>query len=133
MLGGLPGQPRPVVRSKIFYEPFEPFNLESSFQLIGGMFLYSNPLIGLNILRISAETPIDTPPETPIATTVEPSVEPPVAIEDEALKTDNLALRQDKQGQVDTRETYTKAGDEGDRFNTTVERPDLALMTSRRL
>lgn len=41
MLGESPNQPRPVVRSKIFYESFEAFDLESSFQLIGGMSLYS--------------------------------------------------------------------------------------------
>lgn len=70
--------------------------------------------------RVQAETPIDTPMETPAETSVEPSVEPPVAIEEDALKKENLALGQDEQEQVDTRETYTKAGDEEDRFNTTV-------------
>lgn len=70
--------------------------------------------------RVQAETPIDTPMETPVETSVEPSVEPSVATEEEALKKENLALGQDEQEQVDTRETYTKAGDEEDRFNTTI-------------
>jgi multisite-specific tRNA:(cytosine-C5)-methyltransferase len=48
------------------------------------------------------------------------AVEPPAAIEDDLLKKENLALGQDEQEQVDTRETYTKAGDEEDRFNQTV-------------
>jgi multisite-specific tRNA:(cytosine-C5)-methyltransferase len=47
-------------------------------------------------------------------------IAPPAAIEDDALKKENLALGQDEQEQVDTRETYTKAGDEEDRFNVTV-------------
>lgn len=48
------------------------------------------------------------------------AIDPPTAIEDDALKKENLALGQDEQEQVDTRETYTKAGDEEDRFNSTV-------------
>jgi multisite-specific tRNA:(cytosine-C5)-methyltransferase len=48
------------------------------------------------------------------------AIEPPAAIEDDLLKKENLALGQDEQEQVDTRETYTKAGDEEDRFNQTV-------------
>lgn len=70
--------------------------------------------------RVQAETPIDTPMETPVETSVEPSIDPPIAIEEEALKKENLALGQDEQEEVDTRETYTKAADEEDRFNTTV-------------
>lgn len=48
------------------------------------------------------------------------AIDPPAAIEDDALKKENLALGQAEQEEVDTRETYTKAGDEEDRFNTTV-------------
>ncbi|KAJ5167176.1 Multisite-specific tRNA:(cytosine-C(5))-methyltransferase [Penicillium canariense] len=53
-------------------------------------------------------------------TQAEPLVEPTVAVEDAALKKENLALGQDEQEQMDTRETYFKAGDEEDQFNTTV-------------
>lgn len=48
------------------------------------------------------------------------AIAPPAAIEDDLLKKENLALGQDEQEQVDTRETFTKAGDEEDRFNQTV-------------
>lgn len=47
-------------------------------------------------------------------------IAPPAAIEDDILKKENLALGQDEQEQMDSRETYTKAGDEEDRFNVTV-------------
>lgn len=40
--------------------------------------------------------------------------------EEKALKKENEAMRQDQQDQTETRETWTKAGDEEDRFNTTV-------------
>jgi multisite-specific tRNA:(cytosine-C5)-methyltransferase len=40
--------------------------------------------------------------------------------EDEVMKSENAQLGEDEQEQVDTRETYTKDGDEEDRFNTTV-------------
>lgn len=44
----------------------------------------------------------------------------PTETEEEAIKQENLALGQDEQEQTETRETYTKAGDEEDRLNTTV-------------
>ncbi|KAL4895784.1 S-adenosyl-L-methionine-dependent methyltransferase [Aspergillus ambiguus] len=44
----------------------------------------------------------------------------PVETEEEAIKQENLALGQDEQEQTEARETYTKAGDEEDRLNTTV-------------
>lgn len=44
----------------------------------------------------------------------------PAQTEEEALKQENLIIGQDEQEYVETRETYTKAGDEEDRFNTTV-------------
>jgi multisite-specific tRNA:(cytosine-C5)-methyltransferase len=43
-----------------------------------------------------------------------------LATEEEAIKQENLILGQDEQEQVDTRETYTQANEEEDRFNTTV-------------
>jgi multisite-specific tRNA:(cytosine-C5)-methyltransferase len=45
---------------------------------------------------------------------------PTAGAEDEAMKSENAQLGEDEQEQVDTRETYTKDGDEEDRFNTTV-------------
>ncbi|PYH97919.1 S-adenosyl-L-methionine-dependent methyltransferase [Aspergillus ellipticus CBS 707.79] len=50
----------------------------------------------------------------------ETPVEAPVETEEDAIKRENLALGQDEQEQMDTRETYTKADDEEDRANTTV-------------
>lgn len=40
--------------------------------------------------------------------------------EEGALKQENEDMGQDQQDQTDTRETWTKDGDEEDRFNTTV-------------
>lgn len=40
--------------------------------------------------------------------------------EENAMKDESLELGQDAQDAVDERETYTKDGDEEDRFNTTV-------------
>lgn len=42
------------------------------------------------------------------------------ATEEQALQDENLILGQDQQEQMEQRETWTKAGDEEDRFNTTV-------------
>ncbi|CAG8923966.1 unnamed protein product [Penicillium salamii] len=47
-------------------------------------------------------------------------VEPTAEAEEVALEQENLELGQDAQDAVDERETYTKDGDEEDRFNTTV-------------
>ncbi|KAI2790895.1 Multisite-specific tRNA:(cytosine-C(5))-methyltransferase [Penicillium oxalicum] len=58
--------------------------------------------------------------ETVIEVEQETEIDPPVAVEEDLLKKENLALGQDEQEQMDTRETYTKAGDEEDRFNQTV-------------
>ncbi|CDM34780.1 hypothetical protein DTO013E5_3306 [Penicillium roqueforti] len=46
--------------------------------------------------------------------------EPTAEAEDIALKEENLEVGQEAQDEVDDRETYTKDGDEEDRFNTTV-------------
>ncbi|KAL4871182.1 hypothetical protein BDV12DRAFT_164349 [Aspergillus spectabilis] len=43
-----------------------------------------------------------------------------LATEEEAIKQENLVIGQDEQEQIDTRETYTQANEEEDRFNTTV-------------
>lgn len=40
--------------------------------------------------------------------------------EDVAMQHENAQLGEDEQDYVESRETYTKAGDEEDRFNTTV-------------
>ncbi|KAH1370879.1 hypothetical protein KXW99_006723 [Aspergillus fumigatus] len=59
---------------------------------------------------------------TPVVETNEEDVSgmAPTEAEENALKQENLAIGEDQQEQVDTRETWTKAGDEDDRFNTTV-------------
>ncbi|PKX93909.1 tRNA (cytosine-C5-)-methyltransferase [Aspergillus novofumigatus IBT 16806] len=59
---------------------------------------------------------------TPVVETNEEDVSgmAPTEAEENALKQENLAIGEDQQEQVDTRETWTKAGDEEDRFNTTV-------------
>lgn len=46
--------------------------------------------------------------------------EPTAEAEDIALKEENAEVGQEAQDDVDDRETYTKDGDEEDRFNTTV-------------
>lgn len=56
-------------------------------------------------------------PETPVTET---PLEPTAEAEDSALKHENEQLGQDEQEHMDMRETWTKAGDEEDRFNTTV-------------
>lgn len=74
--------------------------------------------------RIETSTP---PPETdglpmPLEALTEDVEEyhaPPEA-EDKALMAENLDLGEDQQEQTDARETWTKDGDEVDRFNTTV-------------
>ncbi|KAL2869372.1 tRNA (cytosine-C5-)-methyltransferase [Aspergillus lucknowensis] len=43
-----------------------------------------------------------------------------IATEEEELKQENIVIGQDEQDQMDTRETYTQANGEEDRFNTTV-------------
>jgi multisite-specific tRNA:(cytosine-C5)-methyltransferase len=56
-----------------------------------------------------------------INTTFKKTEELPTAeAEEVALQEENVELGQDAQDAVDERETYTKDGDEEDRFNTTV-------------
>lgn len=61
----------------------------------------------------------DTPPETGIVDA--PSAGTALAeAEEGALKEENEDMGQDQQEQTDSRETWTRDGDEEDRFNTTV-------------
>lgn len=62
----------------------------------------------------------DLATSTPDTSAVETPLQPPVEAESAVLQHENEQLGQDEQEQVDTRETWTKAGDEEDRFNTTV-------------
>lgn len=48
------------------------------------------------------------------------NTEPTADAEDVAMKEENIEVGQDAQEVVDERETYSKDGDEVDRFNTTV-------------
>lgn len=78
----------------------------------------STPLINTthskqNKANASGTSGVSTPAqETPAVSTAN--------AEDVALMHENAALGEDEQQYVDSRETYTKAGDEEDRFNTTV-------------
>ncbi|EAW07414.1 tRNA (cytosine-C5-)-methyltransferase [Aspergillus clavatus NRRL 1] len=67
-------------------------------------------------------TPQTSTPVTPAAeaTGEGMSATAPSEAEEKALMQENLVLGEDQQEQVDQRETWTKAGDEEDRFNTTV-------------
>lgn len=47
-------------------------------------------------------------------------IESTAAAEDNTLKVENEQLGELEQDHTDARETYSKAGDEEDRFNTTV-------------
>lgn len=76
---------------------------------------------------VQAMTP-DTPAETGTETEPEAKAEAEdsstgaalAEAEENAMEKENEALGQDQQEQTDIRETWTKAGDEEDRFNTTV-------------
>ena len=57
---------------------------------------------------------------TPDTSAVETPVESTASAEDVAMKNENAQLGEDEQEQMETRETWSKAGDEEDRFNTTV-------------
>ncbi|KAJ5291974.1 Methyltransferase (Ncl1) [Penicillium angulare] len=57
---------------------------------------------------------------TPEVSGAETPVEPTAEAEDVALKNENIQIGQDEQEHVESRETYSKANDEEDRFNTTV-------------
>ncbi|PLB48375.1 S-adenosyl-L-methionine-dependent methyltransferase [Aspergillus steynii IBT 23096] len=78
------------------------------------------PLINITQKRATAQK---ATPETPAAVTASEQETPataPAEAEEAAIQQENVALGQDEQEQAEVRETYTKAGDEEDRFNTTV-------------
>lgn len=67
---------------------------------------------------LAADSPVSA---NPVAESAGPlGVPPATATEEQVLQEENLILGQDQQEQTDQRETWTKAGDEEDRFNTTV-------------
>ncbi|KAJ5624854.1 Methyltransferase (Ncl1) [Penicillium lagena] len=80
------------------------------------LFNDDTPLIN-STLKMQREGNISTPDTSAVET---PTLEPAVEAEDVAMMHENVQLAEDEQEQVDTRETWTKAGDEEDRFNTTV-------------
>ena len=62
---------------------------------------------------------LDSPIPAPATQGTEDDVVP-IGTEEEVLQEENLTLGQDQQEHAEQRETWTKAGDEEDRFNTTV-------------
>ncbi|KAJ5819518.1 Methyltransferase (Ncl1) [Penicillium riverlandense] len=80
------------------------------------LFNDDTPLIN-STLKKNGAGDISTPDPSAVET---PTLEPAVEAEDVAMMHENVQLGEDEQEQVDTRETWTKAGDEEDRFNTTV-------------
>ncbi|KAF7717147.1 Uncharacterized protein PECH_003995 [Penicillium ucsense] len=74
----------------------------------------------VNNHNVKTQKPSNKDAQTVVEVDQEVELDPPVAVEEELLKQENLALGQDEQEQMDVRETYTKAGDEEDRFNQTV-------------
>ncbi|CAL5866752.1 uncharacterized protein PFLUO_LOCUS962 [Penicillium psychrofluorescens] len=79
------------------------------------LFNDDTPLINTTLKKHNAGN-ISTPDTSAVET---PTVEPAEA-ETVAMMHENVQLGEDEQEQVDTRETWSKAGDEEDRFNTTV-------------
>ena len=83
------------------------------------LFNDNTPLVNTTQKRAAqSSTPIT--PATEAVNGEETPVTAPVETEEEVIKRENLQLGEDEQEQMDTRETYSKAGDEEDRFNTTV-------------
>lgn len=71
-------------------------------------------------LQPATDSP-NTPLETPAPEAAKTSAGAALAeTEEGALQEENEVMGQDQQDQTDSRETWTKAGDEEDRFNTTV-------------
>ncbi|KAF9890345.1 hypothetical protein FE257_006011 [Aspergillus nanangensis] len=70
------------------------------------------------VLNLTQKRSDSSQSATPVTSAVEDAT--PVETEEDILKRENLALGQDEQEHTDARETYNKAGDEEDRFNTTV-------------
>lgn len=75
-----------------------------------------SPLINTTNKQQREAVAVSTPETSAAQTPLEPTAE----AEDSALKNENTQLGQDEQEHMDTRETWTKAGDEEDRFNATV-------------
>lgn len=67
----------------------------------------STPVMNTTQKRTQAEAQASNPAEA-------------AAPEEEAIKQENMAIGQDEQEHMDTRETYTQANEEEDRFNKTV-------------
>jgi multisite-specific tRNA:(cytosine-C5)-methyltransferase len=80
------------------------------------LFNDDTPLIN-STLKKNGAGDISTPDMSAVET---PTLESAVEAEDVTMMHENVQLGEDEQEQVDTRETWTKAGDEEDRFNTTV-------------
>lgn len=76
------------------------------------------PLVNTTHKR-SGETGSSTP-AVEEASGEETPVDAPMETEEDLEKRENLVLGEAEQEQMDARETYTKDGDEEDRFNTTV-------------
>ncbi|KAL3493472.1 S-adenosyl-L-methionine-dependent methyltransferase [Aspergillus germanicus] len=75
------------------------------------------------LLRIfNDSTPVvnTTQKRTAAATNTSTAAVEAIATEEEAIKEENVVIGQDEQDHMDTRETYTQANEEEDRFNTTV-------------
>ena len=84
------------------------------------IFNADTPLVNTTnkLQALAADSPASA---TPVVEGAETSGVPPAtATEEHILQEENLVLGQDQQDQNDQRETWTKAGDEEDRFNTTV-------------
>lgn len=80
-----------------------------------------NQDVNLVNTTLKRENAVDSPASA--APVTEDNAEPAgvaTATEEQALQDENLILGQDQQEQMEQRETWTKAGDEEDRFNTTV-------------
>ncbi|RDH33246.1 S-adenosyl-L-methionine-dependent methyltransferase [Aspergillus welwitschiae] len=83
------------------------------------LFNDDTPLVNTTQKReAQSSTPIT--PATEAVDGEETPVTAPAETEEEVIKREKLQLGEDEQEQMDTRETYSKAGDEEDRFNTTV-------------
>ena len=87
--------------------------------------LYNDETTQISNTMPTRQDPVESTPETPVLVSGSEAVDTPVGAalteaEEKALKKENEVLGQDQQEQTDARETWTKAGDEEDRFNTTV-------------
>lgn len=78
------------------------------------VFNEETPLVNTTQKRQDA---LDSPVPAPTGTEEDVA---PIGTEEQVLQEENLTLGQDQQEHSEQRETWTKAGDEEDRFNTTV-------------